>query len=203
MSLSAEVCTIGQADRSVLEVALECGFDSHEGFTRAFARHFGLAPREFRRRHTYDITRQPIAETTFLYKEARCSRAQIAETLGQNLPAVFGHAMKHGRELRSPPMTLYVDWGPGMVTLRAGLAVAPGSDQGDCGLATLPACLAAVTVHTGPYDGLPDAHAAVEQFLAEEEVSVAGAPREIYLTDPGEVPDPKDWKTQIVWPVAT
>ena len=30
----------------------------------------------------------------------------------------------------------------------------------------------------------------------------AGPAREIYLTDPGEVPDPKDWKTQLVWPIS-
>lgn len=34
----------------VLEIALDVGFESHEGFTRAFSAHFGLAPREFRLR---------------------------------------------------------------------------------------------------------------------------------------------------------
>ena len=58
-------------------------------------------------------------------------------------------------------------------------------------------------MHTGPYDGLGEAHAAVEQFLAEEKLQKAGAPREIYVTDPGEVPDPKDWKTQVIWPVTS
>ncbi len=41
------VCT----DRSVLEIALEVGFESHEGFTRAFGRHFDASPRDFRTRH--------------------------------------------------------------------------------------------------------------------------------------------------------
>ena len=34
----------------VMDVALDFVFDSHEGFTRAFSRQFGLSPREFRRR---------------------------------------------------------------------------------------------------------------------------------------------------------
>jgi AraC-like DNA-binding protein len=37
-------------DRSVLEVAVEAGYGSHEAFTRAFARAYGLTPREWRGR---------------------------------------------------------------------------------------------------------------------------------------------------------
>jgi AraC-like DNA-binding protein len=35
---------------SVLRVALDCGFRSHEGFTRAFKRHFGRTPSAYRAR---------------------------------------------------------------------------------------------------------------------------------------------------------
>lgn len=35
---------------SVLQIALSSGFQSHEAFTRAFRRRFGLAPSAFRRR---------------------------------------------------------------------------------------------------------------------------------------------------------
>ncbi len=31
-------------DDSVLNIALACGFENHETFTRAFRRHFGAAP---------------------------------------------------------------------------------------------------------------------------------------------------------------
>ena len=98
-------------------------------------------------------------------------------------------------------MAIYQEWGPGMVTLHAGLPVASATPSDDIYVETLTACQAAVTIHSGSYDGLGEAHAAVEQYLAEHELDKAGPPREIYLTDPGEVPDPKDWKTQIIWPV--
>lgn len=39
-------------DRSVLDVAVEAGYASHEAFTRAFARAYGLAPKEWRRHPT-------------------------------------------------------------------------------------------------------------------------------------------------------
>ncbi len=36
--------------RTILDVALEAGYGSHEAFTRAFSRHYGTAPRSWRRR---------------------------------------------------------------------------------------------------------------------------------------------------------
>ena len=152
----------------------------------------------------YDITRQPIADTVFLHKRGRCSHADIANTLGGLLGPAFQFAMTNGLELRSPPSTLYVEWGPGMVTMHGGLAIAavPTIALPDgIFVDVLPACEAAVAIHTGPYDGLADAHAAMEQFLDEHQLAKAGAPREVYLTDPGEVPDPAQWKTQVIWPV--
>jgi len=51
----------------------------------------------------------------------------------------------------------------------------------------LPATDAAVTLHTGSYDGLGDAHAAVEQFLDAKGLKADAPLREVYLTDPVEV----------------
>lgn len=42
-------------DQSVLNIALEAAFDSHEGFTRAFGRAFAISPRQYRK------TAPPIA----------------------------------------------------------------------------------------------------------------------------------------------
>ena len=36
-------------DKDVLTIALECGYDSHDGFTRAFKAHFGKTPAEYRK----------------------------------------------------------------------------------------------------------------------------------------------------------
>ena len=39
-----------ESNKTILDVALDFVFDSHEGFTRAFAREFGLSPSEYRAR---------------------------------------------------------------------------------------------------------------------------------------------------------
>ena len=37
------------SDEKVVDVAFDSGFDSHDGFTRAFARQFGIAPQKYKR----------------------------------------------------------------------------------------------------------------------------------------------------------
>ncbi|MEM6676154.1 MAG: helix-turn-helix domain-containing protein [Planctomycetota bacterium] len=232
-------------ERSVLQVALDAGFESHEGYSRAFRAHFGRSPRsirkagvldpEIRARHAaliqsigpcvrlyrtstesnrspatrsritmnYDITRQSLDPSALLCKEVRCTHAEIAQSLAECLPAAFAYATQKGIPLLGPPTTRYADWGPGVVTLQGGVPVPPGSEPGD-GLMVvdLPAIDAAVTVHTGSYDGLGDAHAALETYLLENGLESGGPAIEIYLTDPGEVPDPAEWKTMIQKPIA-
>lgn len=48
--------------RPVLRIALECGFESHEGFSRAFRRHFGTTPSAYRARgFTVEVTAEQSA----------------------------------------------------------------------------------------------------------------------------------------------
>ncbi|MBQ8753254.1 MAG: helix-turn-helix transcriptional regulator [Clostridia bacterium] len=42
-------------DKSVLEIALESGYDSHEGFTKAFKKNYGLVPSEYRSRRKSEV----------------------------------------------------------------------------------------------------------------------------------------------------
>jgi effector-binding domain-containing protein len=133
--------------------------------------------------------------------EAVRDRGDAWEVLGY----VFQHAQSSGTALAGQPFTRYIDWGPGLLTIEAGMPVAAhtgGSPAGDVRAETLPGGLVATTTHTGPYDKLNEAHAAVQQWIEAERLTPAGAPWEIYVTDPADFPDPKDWKTEIVWPLA-
>jgi AraC-like DNA-binding protein len=47
--LSAAARSLGDPSVRIIDVAFDFDFDSHEGFTRAFTRHFGLSPRSYQR----------------------------------------------------------------------------------------------------------------------------------------------------------
>lgn len=229
---------------SVLDVALSCGFQSHEAFSRAFRRRFGTTPRAYRARgfinqadraqakeHSavvkqagpcvrlyhieedqpastmiYSITKKDLSPQPVLIVRRRIPRSAIAATIGEVLPYVFLHAQKNGIALAGLPLTRYVEMGPGLITIEPGMRVTgaappPGTSEGDVIAELLPGGPAATAIHAGPYDKLPDAYAAIEQWMGTNGLKAAGAPWECYLTDPGDYPDPKDWKTEVFWPL--
>lgn len=48
--LSESAAQLLETEDQVIDVALDCHFQSHEGFTRSFAKRFFITPREYRRR---------------------------------------------------------------------------------------------------------------------------------------------------------
>ncbi|MBZ5633531.1 MAG: helix-turn-helix domain-containing protein [Acidobacteriia bacterium] len=232
-------------DESVLNVALSCGFQSHEAFCRAFRSRFGMTPSAYRERgfvggadrtqakthaelvdkvgpciglfHTnedrrspgnemaYSITKKELAPQSVLIVRRRVRRSDIAATIAEALPHIFLHAQQNGIALAGLPFTRYVEIGPGMVTMEPGMRVSSAnpSGQGEIVADTLPGGPVATTTHMGPYDTLTEAYAAIEQWIAAEGLVAAGAPWEAYVTDPGDYPDPKDWKTEVFWPLAS
>lgn len=42
-------------DRDVLDIALECGYEAHESFTRAFKKQYGITPSEYREKKSMNM----------------------------------------------------------------------------------------------------------------------------------------------------
>ncbi|MBL8755093.1 MAG: hypothetical protein JNK15_17450 [Planctomycetes bacterium] len=65
----------------------------------------------------------------------------------------------------------------------------------------LPAGKAVMAWHVGPYDKLSVAHGLLRDHATAQKWKTRGGPWEIYWTDPGMVPDPARWKTQLFLPI--
>ncbi len=225
---------------SVLDVALSCGFQSHEAFCRGFRKRFGITPSAYRARglagggnehralvdrigpcirlfHTrqdprpgriemaYSITKKEIPAQPVMVVRRRIKPSEVAATLAEALGHVFLQAQQNGIALAGQPFTRYLEWGPGLWTIEAGMPVTAEVSEipsaADVRPDRLPGGLVATTTHTGAYDKLSEAHAAIQQWIEAEGLTASGAPWEIYTTDPADYPDPKDWQTEVFWPV--
>lgn len=228
----------------ILNIALSCGFQSHEAFCRAFQKSFGMTPSAYRKRAlasgiraeqaamhaalisrvspcirlvhirdnkpskavsmTYTIGTKNIAPQPALLIRRRVKPSEIAATLAELFGRIFVHIQNNGGTISGQPFMHYIEWGPGLLTIEAGLPVAsaiPG--DGDIVMDSLPGGLVATTTHIGPYELLSQAHAAVQVWIHENGHQPAGSPWEVYVTDPADYPDPKDWKTDVFWPLAS
>mgnify|MGYP001794191433 CR=1 FL=1 len=235
--------------KSVLEIGLDAGFETQEGFTRAFRKMFAISPGKFRqqqrttfnhfvrhfRQHfvvanqaapcirlyraplekkaaadssqekndmSYEITKKQIDETPFLHMRMQCKADEVSDALAKMLVPVFHFATANGIPFAGPPTARYVSFGPGLVTLEAGMPVIGAPEvEGEIMLGSLAGGAVASTIHKGPYDSLDLGHEAVQTWMMENGAESAGAPWEVYITDPGEVPDPAEWLTEIVHPL--
>lgn len=235
--------------KSVLEIALESGFDSHEGFTRAFRAMFSMSPKQFRDQQqptfnhfvhhyklhletanrtapcvglyrmptqnqpkeknnrkgvtmSYEINKKTIVETPFLYMRRQVKAEDVSTALAEMLVPVFQYATAQGVPFAGPPTTRYVSFGPGLVTIEAGMPVAgPAEATDEIMVGSLVGGEVASTVHKGPYDNLDQGYEAIQRWMMENGQESGGAPWEVYITDPGEVPDPAEWLTEIVHPL--
>ncbi len=230
-------------DDTVLDVALACGFQSHEVFCRAFRRRFGIAPTVYRQRGfvpaarvsfqehaatvdeagpciglyhtkeqkrsavTYSIIKREISPQPVLLMRRRVKRSEIAATIAEVLHSIFLYAQRNGIAFAGQPFARYPESSLGFVTIEPGMPIAAGTSisSSEPGVIheTLPGGTVAFTTHCGPYDNLSDGHAAIEAWIEAEGLTPVGAPWESYVTDPGDYPDPKDWKTELFWPVAS
>lgn len=155
----------------------------------------------------YDIEVKEIEATPVLYKAMKVDRDSIGSALGECLPAVFGYVMENGLQPAGHPYVRYMNMSDAFFDIEAGIPLVEGSASqpaADTGIAAgeLPAGKVASTIHTGPYEGLREAYAAIERWLNESsDHEAVGPPWEVYLTDPGEVPNPEDWQTEVLFPI--
>lgn len=128
--------------------------------------------------------------------------ADIGPKMEEILPEVWSYLEERGVHPAGPPFARYHGFREDLVDLEAGFPVTgPVAGEGRIFAGELPGGEVAATWHVGPYDTLSEAYRAIETWSQAQGREPAGSPWEIYWTDPGETPDPAEWKTEVLWPV--
>jgi AraC family transcriptional regulator len=151
---------------------------------------------------TLSIEKRHLDATPILFTRLRAAQHELAGAIGEGAGKTFPYAQRIGAAIAGHPFTRYLSTGPGLYSIEVGVPLAaPALGEGDVEAGFLPTGPAAVAVHAGPYDQLSETYAALERWIEANGLRTAGPPWERYLTDPGEHPDPADWRTEIFWPI--
>lgn len=135
----------------------------------------------------------------------------LAAFLDESFPKVFAHLESRGVQPAGAPFVRFdvidMDRGLEIETCIPVSEPVTGTDQVLTGV--FPGGRYATLIHTGPYDGLVDANAALQRWADDQglrfamEETEAGdrfdARVEVYLTDPAKEPDPKRWQTEVAY----
>jgi effector-binding domain-containing protein len=127
---------------------------------------------------------------------------KITEFFGKNFPALFPALEKAGGKPASMPMGLYYSWDEAEGTTELVAAVAcTGDFKAPAGMeiVTLPASRSLTIDYYGGYNGVGQAHMAMEAYINENKLEALTPAAEEYITDPGSEPDSTKWLTKIVY----
>jgi effector-binding domain-containing protein len=126
----------------------------------------------------------------------------VGRALGEILPAIFGYCASQGIEPNYPPFARFHGGSPGDWNMEAGVGIPSPIPDGDRVKASmLPAGRAAVSWHVGPFDKLPDAWMTFRDEIEAKQLRSASGPWEVYWSDPAEVKDPAELRTELVYPI--
>ncbi len=126
----------------------------------------------------------------------------LGPAMGELFPAVLGFVLASPAEPEGPPFCRYLAMDGEEWEIECGMAVSEAvAGEGRIEATELPGGAAVTTMHVGPYETLGQSWEVLQGWVAQNGKAAAAAPWEVYWTDPGEVQDPAQWRTEIVIPV--
>lgn len=115
----------------------------------------------------------------------------------------FGQLMEvGGAKLAGPPFAIWYKWEgeefefDNCIPVSAAVPV-----SGDIKSIKTYAGRAVTVSHTGSYESTQHSWTAVGEFMGANSLEANGDPYEVYLTDPGQEPNPDKWITLLYWPI--
>ena len=79
--LSVAAKKLRDTNISVLNIALESAFSSHEGFTKAFSQKFAISPQKYRKKTPHNTTFFPIIQSAIITKLLRGEKKTMSSTV--------------------------------------------------------------------------------------------------------------------------
>jgi AraC family transcriptional regulator len=120
----------------------------------------------------------------------------------QLVPVIDAYRERNGIERAGPLIGLYHDYREDRVDIEVAVPISrPAGGEGQIEAKELPGGRAAVAMHEGPYETIGQVHEALDAFVHERGGHGETA-REVYLVRPGDDPDPVNWRTEVVYPIA-
>lgn len=141
----------------------------------------------------------------YVYKTTNANSNNISAKMGQNYGAIMQFMGQSGLKQSGMPLTVYNDMSDSNVIMSNGIPVKERIDvpaDSDISMGFMPRMKVLKTTLTGNYTNLTKAWETTMKHIADKGLEQSEhKPFEIYTTDPGNYPNPADWKTEIYIPI--
>jgi len=136
---------------------------------------------------------------------ASISYVGSVEDMGELIGELAGWIMNKGLQITEPPFVVYytspMEVAPEKMEYDVGIPF-EGEAKGDgrINIKIMPQHQALSTIYQGPYQGVGSAYGMMMEHIMKDGYEIIGAPREIYLNSPQEVPE-TELLTEIQFPI--
>ena len=189
---------------SILDIALDCGFESHEVFTRAFKRRFGCAPKDYRQSERSTSAAKLAAAKRKTGLEDKLETGALSSTRVHEMAKITVAFIRHLGPYEDVPIALWdrlfallkrrklpidapilgvahdspAHTPPARLRFDVCVVVPPGTvGERDIGVRELEEATVAVTTYIGPFTGLGLAYRAVfQRLMARADLEIIGLP---------------------------
>lgn len=150
----------------------------------------------------YTIRIKDVSPQQLVLARRKCSWAEWGAAIESLLRDVWARLNQLDSVTVGPAMARIHELDGTMLEVEAGFPVAePLTATEGVEIGELPPGRAATTLHTGPYERLSEAAAALDEWVAREGLRVAAAPWFVFWVDPDQVDSPVDLRTELVLPI--
>lgn len=149
----------------------------------------------------YEIIVKETSAQPALVIKGKVKIEQAGEAIGEILGKIGAYLETNQINPTGAPFTRTYNFVNGMLEFEAGFPVSEGTlGEGEILATELPKGKVATTIHIGSQDKSEEAYKALHIWMETNHVSPAGAPWEMYLTDPETTPE-AEAKMQIFFPI--
>lgn len=148
---------------------------------------------------TGEIVEKEVASMNAIALRVVATMTEMESAMG----TAFGTIMPlAGDKMAGPPFAIWYQWEGDTFEFDNCIPVtAPVKVSGDVRNISTYAGKVVMVSHTGSYESTQYSWETLMEYVEKNGLETAGDPYEVYITNPGEEPDPSKWITELYWPV--
>ncbi len=151
----------------------------------------------------YDVKVMDSPAKYYIGLRKTVAMQDMQKTFAENLPKVFEAVQKAGIEMAGAPCGLYFSWDEANQSSDMAFAIPIKTKASVKGFETIeiPAGKILLIDYFGAYEGIGEAHFAMDDYIKEHNLQQLAPICEAYVTDPQTEPDTAKWLTKVYYPV--
>lgn len=148
----------------------------------------------------YEVRVEDRHATPIASVRKEIDQIELGQWIDEALGVIFPALAAAGLHPTGPMVCRYHTWADDRTDCEIGFPIS-GDAPPELAPSATPAGRCAVTIHVGPYDGLPATYEAISAWIEAAGEEAGEGPYEVYLKDMSTGTPPHELETEVVWPL--